>query len=41
LHRGDGGAWSSRVAITGGTVAVESIGALLVVDEIYRLSSIA
>ena len=39
-HRGDDGAWSSRVAITGGQVAVATVGATLVVDEVYRRSSI-
>jgi Uma2 family endonuclease len=32
--------WMTRVAITGGRAAVPSIGAELVVDEIYRPSSI-
>jgi Uma2 family endonuclease len=38
-HRGDQG-WSSRVAIAGGRVTVESLGAELVVDAIYRASAI-
>ena len=33
-------AWTSRVAIAGGRVRVESLGADLVVDEVYRGSSI-
>jgi len=38
--RGSNGAWTMRAAIAGGTIAVESIGAELVVDKIYRNSSI-
>lgn len=38
--RGEGGAWTVRVAITGGRVAVDSLGAELVVDEIYRGSTV-
>src|SRR5439155_17247717 len=34
-RRGEGG-WSTKVAITGGRVVVESIGAELIVNEIYR-----
>ena len=34
------GDWSTRVAMTGGCVAVASVGAELVVDEIYRNSSL-
>jgi Uma2 family endonuclease len=34
-------AWSTRVAISGGRVAVEDLGAELVVDEIYRRSAVA
>lgn len=41
LHRDDRGEWTTRIAITGGRVFVESVGATLVVDEIYRRSSIA
>ena len=33
-------AWTTRVAIAGGRVRVESLGAELVVDEVYRSSSI-
>jgi Uma2 family endonuclease len=33
-------AWTTRVAIAGGRVRVESLGAELVVDEVYRGSSI-
>lgn len=39
-HRDDRGAWITRVAITGGQVSVETVGATLVVDEIYRQSAI-
>ncbi len=39
-HRGESGTWTSRVAITGGTVEVESVGVTLVVDEIYRRSDV-
>ena len=38
--RRDGDEWTTRVAIAGGRVAVESIGAELAVDEIYRASTI-
>jgi Uma2 family endonuclease len=42
IHRRDtAGTWGMRVAITGGRVAVESLGAELIVDTIYRNSSIA
>ena len=42
IHRRDAaGAWAMRVAIAGGRVVVESLGAELVVDTIYRNSSIA
>ncbi|HUH03297.1 MAG TPA: Uma2 family endonuclease [Kofleriaceae bacterium] len=40
-RRTDAGDWISSVAISGGRVAVGSLGADLVVDEIYRGSSIA
>jgi hypothetical protein len=40
-HRDDRGEWSTRVAIRAGRILVESVGATLVVDEIYRRSSIA
>lgn len=33
-------AWTTRSAISGGQVRVESLGTLLVVDEIYRESTI-
>jgi Uma2 family endonuclease len=35
------GEWIARVAIGGGRVLVESLGAELVVDEVYRASTIA
>jgi len=41
IHRRDpAGAWAMRVAIASGRVAVESISAELIVDTIYRNSSI-
>ena len=40
-HCSDEGAWSTRVAIAAGRVLVESLGATLVVDEIYRRSAIS
>jgi Uma2 family endonuclease len=41
IHRRDAtGAWMMRVAIGGGRIAVESLGAELIVDAIYRNSSI-
>ena len=40
-HRDESGAWTTRVAIGAGRVAVESVGATLIVDEIYRRSVIA
>jgi Uma2 family endonuclease len=39
-RRGVDEKWSERVAIAGGRVDVPSIGAELVVDEVYRASSI-
>lgn len=39
-ERSEDGTWMTRVAIAGGTVAVESLGFALRVDEIYRASSI-
>ena len=39
--RNETGDWITRVAISGGRVAVESIGAQLVVDQVYRASAIA
>lgn len=41
VHHREDGAWGTRVAIRAGQVAVESIGAMLVVDEIYRRSAIS
>lgn len=38
--RGEDGSWITRVAISGGSVAVESLGFALKVDEVYRGSSI-
>jgi Uma2 family endonuclease len=38
--RGDDGGWTTRAAIAGGSVSVASIGANLVVGEIYRASTI-
>ncbi len=39
-QRAESGTWTMRVAIAGGRVRVQSLGAELVVDEIYRSSSI-
>ncbi|MBX3191243.1 MAG: Uma2 family endonuclease [Labilithrix sp.] len=39
--RSSSGAWSTRVAIAGGRVAVASLDLEIVVDEIYRASSVA
>jgi Uma2 family endonuclease len=39
--RGDGGDWTAESATAGGQVPVGSIGALLVVDDIYRQSAVA
>ena len=39
-RRDDAGAWTARVAISGGRVGVETLGTELVVDTIYRNSSI-
>jgi Uma2 family endonuclease len=39
-RRDDAGTWSMRVAITGGSVVVESLGARLVVDAIYRNAAV-
>jgi Uma2 family endonuclease len=39
-RRGDDGAWTTRVAIASGCVRVETLGAELVVDSIYRQSRI-
>ena len=38
--RGPDGAWSTRVAIAGGRVSVESLQADLIVDDVYRGSSV-
>lgn len=38
--RGEGGGWTARVAISGGRVAVSSLRVELVVDDIYRGSSV-
>jgi Uma2 family endonuclease len=40
VHRRDGERWITRVAITGGKVAVETLGTELVVDAVYRQTSI-
>lgn len=40
VHRRDGERWITRSAIVGGKVSVESLGTELVVDAIYRNSSI-
>ena len=40
-RRGEDQRWHATVAMTGAQVAVESIGAVLRVDEVYRGSSIA
>jgi Uma2 family endonuclease len=40
-ERRDGGGWGARVAIAGGQVSVECLGADLLVDEIYRRSSVS
>lgn len=39
-HRDESGTWTPRVAISGGTVSVASIGAELAVDVVYRASVI-
>ena len=39
-HRTDDGGWTTRVAITGGKVEVASVGAMLVVDDVYRGSAL-
>ena len=38
--RNENGEWTVRVAISGGRVTVQSLGADLIVDQIYRASSI-
>jgi Uma2 family endonuclease len=40
-HRESSGAWISTVAIRGGAVEVGSLGARLVVDDVYRASAIS
>lgn len=40
-HRDDRGDWTTRQAIAGGKVMVESVGALLVVDDVFRRSPLA
>ncbi|MDX2052319.1 MAG: Uma2 family endonuclease [Polyangiaceae bacterium] len=40
-HRTNDGIWDTRVAIAGGRVLVESLGAWLNADEVYRASTIA
>ena len=40
-RRSDEGPWTTRVAISGGSVAVESLALSLRVDDVYRASSIA
>ena len=39
-HRADDGSWVTRVAISGGQVGVASVDATLIVDQVYRHSSI-
>ena len=39
-QRTDAGAWTMRVGIAGGRVQVESLGTELIVDAVYRHSSI-
>lgn len=39
-HRDPDGRWNARVAVSGGRVDVPSLGAVLVVDDVYRASSI-
>ena len=42
IHRRDtAGGWTMRVAIAGGRITVESLGAELIVDAIYRNASVA
>jgi Uma2 family endonuclease len=41
VHRRVGEEWIVRVAVSGGQIAVESAGAVLVVDEIYAVTDIA
>jgi Uma2 family endonuclease len=39
-QRDESGDWSARVGISSGSVAIPSLGAMLVVDEIYKGSAI-
>lgn len=39
-RRADGAGWMTRVAVAGGRVTVEAVGAELVLESIYRKSSI-
>jgi Uma2 family endonuclease len=39
-HRSEDAGWTARVAIAGGRISVESLGADLVVDDIYRGSGV-
>ena len=41
LARDNDGAWSTRTAISGGRLTIESLGTELIIDEIYRKSSIS
>jgi Uma2 family endonuclease len=41
VHRREHGEWMSQVAVAGGKIRVTSVGAELVVDEVYAVSSIA
>ena len=40
-HRDHDGSWRVRHAVAGGSVEVESVGAVLVVNEAYRRSQVA
>lgn len=40
VHRRDGDSWGSQVGINGGRVSVESLGAELAIDDVYRRSAI-
>jgi Uma2 family endonuclease len=40
-RRAENGAWTTRVAIAGGRVAVESLGFDIIVDDVYRASKVA
>lgn len=39
-HRESSGEWTTTVAIRGGAVEVRSVGANLIVDQVYRASAI-